>query len=161
MRIASWAAAVNEPEAGRYVRTGGSIGWAGSHTSVFPICQTMEDRMSLDSSLGKPTTRDEQRSKMAFVPVGSRRCPTGSNHWELSMDTLGNQFLGIFTDIEQSMRLALGARRNVRFMDMARDYVQVHNLPLACLGSLQTFASLRNAIDHNSHRRLSNRRADP
>ena len=49
------------------------------------------------------------------------------------MDTLGNQFLGIFTDIEQSMRLALGARRNVRFMDMARDYVQVHNLPLACL----------------------------
>ena len=68
------------------------------------------------------------------------------------MDTLGSQFLGIFADIEQSMRLVLGRRQNGRFMDMARDYIQVHNLPLSYLSSLQTFASLRNAIDHNSHR---------
>lgn len=39
----------------------------------------------------------------------------------------------------------------MRFMDLARDYVQAHNLPPSYLISLQTFAALRNAIDHNSH----------
>jgi len=68
------------------------------------------------------------------------------------MDTLGNQFLGVFTDIENCMKHDLGKRRNVRFMDLAREYVQVHNLPSSYLISLQTYAALRNAINHNSHR---------
>jgi CBS domain-containing protein len=40
----------------------------------------------------------------------------------------------------------------VRFIELAREYVQVHNLPPSYLISLQTYAVLRNAIDHNSHR---------
>lgn len=66
------------------------------------------------------------------------------------MDTLGHQFLGIFADIEKCMRLDLGHQG--RFVDLAREYIQAHNLPVSYLSSLQTFASLRNAIDHNSHR---------
>jgi hypothetical protein len=65
------------------------------------------------------------------------------------MDTLGHQFLGAFADIEKSISLALGRRG--RFMDLARDYVETQNLPPSYLGTLQTFATLRNAIDHNSH----------
>jgi hypothetical protein len=65
------------------------------------------------------------------------------------MDTLGNQFLGIFADIEKSISLSLG--RKGRFMDMAREYVETRHLPLSYLGTLQMFAALRNAIDHNSH----------
>jgi CBS domain-containing protein len=65
---------------------------------------------------------------------------------------LGDQFLGIFAEIENCMKLALGKRQNVRFMDLAREYVQIHNLPSSYLISLQTYAALRNAIDHNSHR---------
>lgn len=66
------------------------------------------------------------------------------------MDTRGHQFLAAFADIERCMSLELGRRG--RFMDLAREYIQVQNLPVSYLNSLQTFASLRNAIDHNSHR---------
>jgi hypothetical protein len=38
------------------------------------------------------------------------------------------------------------------FMDLAREYMQVYNLPSSYLVSLQTYAALRNAIDHHSHR---------
>jgi CBS domain-containing protein len=68
-----------------------------------------------------------------------------------AVGSLGDQFLGMFAEIETCMKLALGRNRNVRFMDLARDYVQVYNLPPSYLISLQTFAALRNAIDHNSH----------
>jgi hypothetical protein len=64
----------------------------------------------------------------------------------------GDQFLGMFAEIENCMKLALGKRQNTRFMDIAREYVQVYNLPSSYLVSLQTYAALRNAIDHNSHR---------
>jgi CBS domain-containing protein len=63
----------------------------------------------------------------------------------------GDEFLGAFADIERYMKLALG-RRSGRFMDIARDYVAANNLPLPYLSALQMYASLRNAIDHNSHR---------
>jgi hypothetical protein len=66
--------------------------------------------------------------------------------------TLGDQFLGMFAEIENCMKLALGKRKNVRFMDLARGYVQACNLPASYLISLQTYAVLRNAIDHNSYR---------
>jgi CBS domain-containing protein len=66
--------------------------------------------------------------------------------------TPGDQFLGMFAEIENCMKLALGKRKNVRFMDLAREYVQAYNLPSSYLVSLQTYAALRNAIDHNSHR---------
>jgi CBS domain-containing protein len=68
------------------------------------------------------------------------------------MGTLGDQFLGMFAEIENCMKLALGKRQNGRFMDLAREYLQVYNLPSSYLVSLQTYAALRNAIDHNSHR---------
>ncbi|MGO9081231.1 MAG: CBS domain-containing protein [Streptosporangiaceae bacterium] len=68
------------------------------------------------------------------------------------MGALGDQFLGMFAEIENCMKLELGKRQNVRFIDLAREYVQVHNLPSSYLVSLQTYAALRNAIDHNSHR---------
>ena len=68
------------------------------------------------------------------------------------MGKLGDQFLGAFADIENCMRLALGKKQRPRFMDLAREYVQTYNLPPSYLISLQTFAALRNAIDHNSHR---------
>jgi len=68
------------------------------------------------------------------------------------MGTLGDQFLGAFAEIENCMRLALGKQQRPRFMDLAREYVQTYNLPPSYLISLQTFAALRNAIDHNSHR---------
>src|ERR1017187_9912883 len=58
----------------------------------------------------------------------------------------------MFAEIENCMKLALGKRQNTRFMDIAREYVQVYNLPSSYLVSLQTYAALRNAIDHNSHR---------
>lgn len=58
----------------------------------------------------------------------------------------------MFVEIENCMKLALGKRKNVRFMDLAREYVQAYNLPSSYLISLQTYAALRNAIDHNSHR---------
>jgi predicted transcriptional regulator len=64
---------------------------------------------------------------------------------------LGDQFLGIFADIEKCMKEALGRPRGARFMDVARDYVRAYNLPSSYLSSFQTFAALRNAIDHNSH----------
>lgn len=48
------------------------------------------------------------------------------------------------------MKLALGRRQGGRFMDVAREYVEAHNLPSSYLISLQTYAALRNAIDHNS-----------
>ena len=67
------------------------------------------------------------------------------------MGTPGDQFLGMFAEIENCMKLALGKRKNVRFMDLAREYVQAYNLPSSYLVSLQTYAALRNAIDHNSH----------
>lgn len=69
----------------------------------------------------------------------------------LCRPTLG-QFLGMFAEIENCMKLALEKRPNARFMDIAREYIQVHNLPSSYLVSLQTYAALRNAIDHNSHR---------
>jgi CBS domain-containing protein len=65
---------------------------------------------------------------------------------------LGDQFLGMFAEIENCMKLELGKRQNMRFIDLAREYIQVHNLPTSYLVSLQTYAALRNAIDHNSHR---------
>jgi CBS domain-containing protein len=65
---------------------------------------------------------------------------------------LGDQFLGMFAEIENCMKLGLERRQNARFMDIAREYIQVHNLPSSYLVSLQTYAALRNAIDHNSHR---------
>jgi CBS domain-containing protein len=65
---------------------------------------------------------------------------------------LGDQFLGMFAEIEKCMKIALGRKQNVRFMDLARDYVDAYNLPPSYLSSLQTYAALRNAIDHNSHR---------
>jgi hypothetical protein len=68
------------------------------------------------------------------------------------MGTPGDQFLSMFAEIENCMKLALGNRKNVRFMDLAREYVQAYNLPSSYLVSLQTYAALRNAIDHNSHR---------
>jgi hypothetical protein len=68
------------------------------------------------------------------------------------MGELGDQFLGMFAEIENCMKLALEKRPNARFMDTAREYIQVHNLPSSYLVSLQTYAALRNAIDHNSHR---------
>lgn len=68
------------------------------------------------------------------------------------MGTLGDEFLGMFADIEKCMKLALGRDRGARFMDLAHDYVQAYNLPPSYLSTLQTFATLRNAIDHNSHR---------
>jgi predicted transcriptional regulator len=69
------------------------------------------------------------------------------------VDTLGNQFLGIFADIEKCMKLALNRRQGGgRFMELARDYVEAYNLPQSYLTSLQTFSALRNAIDHNSYR---------
>jgi hypothetical protein len=58
----------------------------------------------------------------------------------------------MFAEIENCMKLALGKRKNLRFMDLAREYVQAYNLPSSYLVSLQTYAALRNAIDHNSHR---------
>ena len=57
----------------------------------------------------------------------------------------------MFAEIENCMKLALGKRQNERFMDLAREYVRVYNLPASYLVSLQTYAALRNAIDHNSH----------
>jgi hypothetical protein len=68
------------------------------------------------------------------------------------MGALGDQFLGMFAEIENCMKLELGKRQNMRFIDLAREYVQVRNLPSSYLVSLQTYAALRNAIDHNSHR---------
>jgi hypothetical protein len=67
------------------------------------------------------------------------------------MGALGDQFLGMFVEIENCMKLALQKRQSARFMDIAREYVQVYNLPSSYLISLQTYAVLRNAIDHNSH----------
>lgn len=68
------------------------------------------------------------------------------------MGVLSDQFLGFFADIERCMKTSLESPQSARFMDVARDYVRAHNLPPSYLGSLQTFATLRNAIDHNSHR---------
>lgn len=68
------------------------------------------------------------------------------------MGELGDQFLGMFAEIENCMKLTLEKRQNARFMDIAREYIQVHNLPSSYLVSLQTYAALRSAIDHNSHR---------
>jgi hypothetical protein len=68
------------------------------------------------------------------------------------MGELGDQFLGMFAEIENCMKIALEKRPNARFIDTAREYIQVHNLPSSYLVSLQTYAALRNAIDHNSHR---------
>jgi hypothetical protein len=65
------------------------------------------------------------------------------------MGALGDQFLGMFVAIENCMKLALQKRQSARFMDIAREYVQVYNLPSSYLISLQTYAVLRNAIDHN------------
>jgi hypothetical protein len=67
------------------------------------------------------------------------------------MGELGDQFLGMFVEIENCMKLALEKRPNARFVEMAREYIQVYNLPASYLVSLQTYASLRNAIDHSSH----------
>ena len=44
------------------------------------------------------------------------------------MDTPGDQFLGMFAEIENCMKLALGKRKNVRFMDLAREYVHAPSL---------------------------------
>jgi predicted transcriptional regulator len=68
------------------------------------------------------------------------------------MGERSDEFLGIFTDIEKCIKEALERPRGARFMDVARDYVHAYNLPLSYLSSLQTFATLRNAIDHNSYR---------
>lgn len=57
----------------------------------------------------------------------------------------------MFNEIENCMKHDLGKRHNARFTDLAREYVQKHNLPPSYLISLQTYAALRNAINHNSH----------
>jgi hypothetical protein len=39
------------------------------------------------------------------------------------MGALGDQFLGLFAEIGNCMKLALEKRQNARFMDVAREYI--------------------------------------
>lgn len=69
----------------------------------------------------------------------------------MSSQTRGEEFLDVYTRIENHFRARLGRGPDEGFTRMARDYVERYKLPRPYLDALRAFADLRNAISHSNY----------